>query len=196
MSIPDTKLIAVVLAAGSSLRFGRPKQLEPIGGIPMVRKVCVNAAAAQPDAVVLVAGHDALRVHDASGARFLVINENHADGLGTSLAAAARALAESADALLVCLGDQPLIPPGHFAALRDAWQGRNSALVATAFADTVGPPVLVGRDHFATLAALGGDRGAKRFLEAAGDRLETIRCEAAAVDVDRPEDLDALDQVP
>ena len=196
MPEPEPKLIAVVLAAGSSQRFGRPKQLEPVDGIPMVRKACAAAAAARPEAVVLVAGHEAARIHNASGARFLIINEHHASGLGSSLAAAARALKESADALLVCLADQPLIPPQHFAALRDAWRGEGDALVATEFAATIGPPVLIGRDHFHALTALEGDRGAKRFLEAAGDGLRTIRCEAAAVDIDRPEDLDGLGQVP
>lgn len=195
-TFPAPKLFAVILAAGSSRRFGQAKQLVTIDGLPMVRRAVIAAEAAEAEAVVLVAGRDAEAVHTAAEAPFLIINERHSDGLGSSIAIAARTLLPLADALLICLADQPGIPPAHYAALARTWDGSGSAVIATAFDDAVGPPVLFGRNHFARLAELGGDAGARALLEAAGDELITIRCDAAAIDIDRPEDLEQLAQVP
>ena len=191
-----TGLITVVLAAGSGKRFGSLKQLATIDGLPMVRRSVMAAGAAMGDALVLVAGPDASTVHEAAGADFLIVNEQHADGIGSSIAIAARTLRPVAKALMFCLADQPGIPPDHYRAVADAWDGSEDAVIATAFDDSSGPPVLFGRAHFDRLAALAGDQGAKALLEESGDSLVTIRCDSAALDIDRPGDLEGLDQVP
>ncbi len=192
----SARLIAVILAAGSSRRYGSAKQLVPIDGLPMVRHAVIAAGAADPDAVVLVAGRDAAAVHTAADARFLIVNDRHADGIGSSIAVAARTLGPLTGALLFCLADQPGIPPEHYASIAEAWDGSGDAVIATAFNGAVGPPVLFGHAHVARLAELGGDVGAKALLEQAGESLVTIRCDAAAIDIDRPADLERLDQVP
>ena len=190
------KLVAVVLAAGCSRRFGSPKQLATVDAVPMVRRAVTQVGPAQPDAIVLVAGHEAAAVHAAAAADFLVINERYAEGMGTSIACAARTLCPVADAMLLCLADQPLIPASHFAALREAWGGHGDRVVATAFGGTHGPPVVFGKQFLEPLLALSGETGAKALLESAGDALITVRCDKAGIDIDRPGDLDSLDQLP
>ncbi len=190
------RLIAVVLDAGSSRRFGRVNQLLSIDGLPMVRRAVISAGAAGTDAIVVVAGRDVADVHRAADASFLIVNEQHEEGLGTSISIAARTLGPVGDALMFCLADQPAVPPAHYAAVARAWDGSGDAVIATAFNESVGPPVLFGRKHFRRLATLAGDVGAKALLKEAGDSLVTIRCDEAAIDIDRPADLEELGQVP
>jgi molybdenum cofactor cytidylyltransferase len=186
------RLVAVVLAAGQSRRFGTTKQLASLGQAPLVRRAVDNARGAPVDAVVLATGHDQAAVHAAGNSDFFLVNENYRDGMGSTLAQAARTLAPVTDGLLVCLADQPLIPAEHLAALREAWDGSPDRAIATAFGSSVGPPVLFGSRYFADLGNLRGEAGAKALLDAAGDQLVTIRLEAAAIDIDRPEDLENL----
>ena len=47
---------AIVLAAGASTRMGRPKQLLPWGGVPMVRHVAHTLASSMAGEVVVVVG--------------------------------------------------------------------------------------------------------------------------------------------
>ena len=145
---------------------------------------------------MLVAGREAAAVHRAADTQFLIVNERYDEGMGSSISLAARTLAPVADAMMFCLADQPGIPPSHYAALARAWDGSRDALIATAFNGSVGPPVLFGRAYFDRLAKLGGDAGAKALLREAGDALVTIRCDEAAIDIDRPADLEQLAQVP
>lgn len=189
------RIIAAILAAGLSDRFGGNKQLAATGGVPMIRRVCSAVTDAAPDAVVLIAGRDALAVHDAADAPFLVINEQYADGLGTSIAAAANRLAHAADALLICLGDQPLVPASHFALLIDAWDGDPDAIIASGYGDTTGVPALFGGRYFKALADLRGDQGAKSVFAQAADNLIVIPCEEAAFDVDSSADLEAVNRL-
>ncbi len=187
-------IIAVVLAAGQSSRFGAAKQLAAVGGRPMVAHVGAAVCEASPAAVVLVAGHSVAAVRTAAGLPFLLINERYREGLGTSIASAARALGPQADALMFCLGDQPLIPSTHYRALIDAWNGDEASIVATGYAGSVGAPVLFGSDWFARLALLRGDQGAKSLITSAGDQLSVVECDAAVHDVDTPQDLEAVNR--
>ncbi len=183
-------IIAVILAAGRGTRFGATKQLASFGGEAMVARVSNAVRSAEPGAVVLVAGHDAGSVHDAADVPFIVINERYRDGLGTSIARASATLRHAADALLFCLGDQPLIPAAHYRDMIDAWDGEADSVVATQYGgeDTAGAPVLFGRAWFDRLAGLTGDQGAKVLLRDAGEFV-TVACDEAAFDIDTPADL-------
>ena len=188
------RIFAALLAAGSSQRFGRTKQLQVIDGIPMVRKAAMLARAVCGNRSLLVAGFDHQKVVSAADGhcQFVAINENFADGIGTSIACAARSLRPSADALLILLADQPLIDKDHLNAVLSAWSGDDDEIVATVFSGVQGPPVLLPRSLFPRLARLSGDKGARALFQDPDIRVSTVAFDPAAVDIDRPEDLDQL----
>lgn len=185
------RVFAAILAAGQSSRFGSTKQTVEIDGVPMVRRALVTAAEVCGDRVVTVIGHDWEAVLAACAARagFVVVNENYKDGFGTSIAAAARACRQSADALLVQLADQPLVTSQHLQTLVDSWSGSATEIVASAYDETEGPPVLFPRGAFAQLTALDGDAGARALLHDPRFTVKTVPFEPGAVDIDTPLDL-------
>jgi len=190
----EHRCFAVVLAAGRSQRFGATKQLLEVDGVPMVCKAAALAHAVCGDYTLLVAGHEWGDVVAAAEGQcqFVAINEDYTDGIGASIACAARSLAQSANSLLIMLADQPLITAEHLNALLSAWSGDDDEIVATAFAGSRGPPVLMPRSTFSDLARLSGDSGARKLLDSPDYRLTTVCFEPAAVDIDSPDDLKHL----
>lgn len=144
--------------------------------------------------MLTVIGHDRVPVLRALGsdAGFVVVNDKHEQGLGSSIARAARACRRDADALLLLLADQPLITADHLQALIDNWSGSAEEIVATAFDGIAGPPVLFPSGTFDELCALTGDEGARSLFRNDCFRLKTVPFEPAAVDVDTPADLAAI----
>ena len=185
------KVFAIVLAAGSGSRFGSTKQLAEIDGIPLVRRAMNIAAEACAERTVLVAGHEWKSVSDACAPLpgFLVVNENHADGLGTSIATAVRSVRHAAQAIVVLLADQTLITAEHLRALCAAWGGADDEIVATQYADAIGAPVLFPPGCFEDLVMLRGDSGGRHLLSDNRFRVRKIVFEPAVVDIDTPEDL-------
>lgn len=190
------RCFAVVLAAGRSQRFGATKQLHEVDGVPMVRGAASLARAVCGDHTLLVVGHEWGDVVAAAEGQcqFVTINEDYADGIGASIACAARSLAQSTNSLLIMLADQPLITADHLNALLSAWSGDDNEIVATAFAGVQGPPVLMPHATFGDLVRLGGDAGARKLLDSPDYRVTTVWFDPAAVDIDSPEDLRRLNQ--
>jgi molybdenum cofactor cytidylyltransferase len=188
----DRAVFAAVLAAGRSQRFGRNKQLEVIGGKPLVRQAAELAREACGDRSILVCGHQCSAVARAAGdaPQFLLVNERHDAGLGSSIALVAAAVSHVADALLLLFADQPVITAHHLRALIDRWSGADNEAVATAFSGIAGPPVLFPRGAFGALRQLTGDRGAKCILDDPELDVATIPFEGAAIDIDTQADLE------
>lgn len=188
--MPRPSIFAIVLAAGSSSRFGATKQLQEYHGAPLVRRAVNLAEAVCGECSVLVTGHDWLAVFDACKPLrgFVVHNSGYHSGMASSIASGVRAVQHAADAILLLLADQPLVTTAHLETLVSDWTGSPDAAVATAFAGSVGPPVLLPARYFGELTALRGDRGARAILTDAGTALKTVAFEPAAIDVDRPED--------
>ena len=190
-SAPNRLVFAVVLAAGCASRFGSTKQLEVFDGAALVRRAAELARETCGNNTILVAGHDSAAVAKAAGdaAPYLVINDRHTEGLGSSIAAAVKTVSHAADAILLMLADQPLITVSHLQALIKTWSGADDEIVATSFSGTMGPPVLFPRNAFPALARLSGDRGARSVLQDKSYTMKTIKFEDAAIDIDTPEDL-------
>lgn len=184
-------VFTVVLAAGQASRFGKTKQLENYAGLPLVTRAVRLAQTISGANSVLVVGHDWQDVTDicAPLAGFFVLNPYYADGLATSIEAAIRSIADIADAVLLLLADQPLITSDHCHALIQAWRASPEAIVSSAFADTVGPPVIFPQRDFAALMSLKGDSGARSIIRANAERAISINFAPAALDIDRRSDL-------
>jgi molybdenum cofactor cytidylyltransferase len=109
--------------------------------------------------------------------------------MGASLACAVRA-AGAADGYLVALGDMPFVRPSSIAAVCGALE-KGALAAAPYWRARRGHPVgFAGRLHD-ELAALSGDEGARRVLEAhAGELVKVPVGDPGVVrDIDRPADL-------
>jgi len=187
----DNAIFAIVLAAGSSTRFGRTKQLEPFEGVSLAAGALRKAEAVCGKRSVLVTGKDWQEVATTCEplAGYFVINNDYEQGLASSIACGVRSVAESADAILLMLADLPLITTEHLTNLVNAWAESPQTIVASAFEDTLGPPIVFPKADFAALLRLTGDGGARPIIDANKERVQAIACEEAAFDIDRPEDL-------
>ena len=187
-------VVAIVLAAGSASRYGSSKQLAELGGITLVRRATEIAHEVCALRNVLVLGHDWNAVYDAcrplSG--FLIINDRHEAGMGSSISIAVRSIRHVASAIIIVLADQPLITSAHIAALIEEWSGNDKEIVATAYAGTAGAPTLLPSACFDALIALEGDRGARALFGDERFSVKTVPFPDAEVDVDTVEDLASL----
>jgi molybdenum cofactor cytidylyltransferase len=181
----------VILAAGTSSRLGRPKQLLDLGGRPVLRHV-VDAALASPlEDVVVVLGHRAPRVaaaalSDPDPRIRQVVNDRFAEGQSTSLAAGLRSLGPSCEAAVVLLGDQPGIQPQAIAEVTRAFRERGAAVVQAAYGGRPGHPTLLSRRIWsAVLTEATGDQGAAAII--AANPVWVLRVELGG---DPPADLD------
>ena len=148
-------IAAVVLAAGESSRFGRPKQLL------LLDRVLENVRGAKLDDVIVVLGAhaaDILRDVDLSGAR-LVINESFADGMSTSIQAALRALHDGTEAVMIVLGDQPYVRSGTIDLLIDEFRRTRPDALVPVHDGRRGNPVIVAAALFPAVMELRGDVG-------------------------------------
>lgn len=185
----------IVLAAGTSSRLGKSKQLLELEGKPLIQHVVDAAAAAGLDEIVVVLGHDAELVRAAldlpTNAR-TVENPEYRSGQSASLAAGLAAMDPSSEAAIVLLADQPDIPASVIRELMEAHRRSPARVLRARFRNAPGP-ALLAREIWGDLSRLKGDTGARELIEAHPDWVEEIAFDAdAPPDVDTWEDYERL----
>ena len=181
----------MVLAAGASRRLGRPKQLLPFRGSTLIHHAAQTAVSAGigPVGVVLGAHADECRTALRGLAVRIMLHEGWADGMGSTIAAAARAAqAEQATAVLLTTCDQPDVTAEDLRRLAEAHLSGGATLAAAQYGGTVGIPALFAGAALDALTRLRGERGAKPILESAGPSLIMVPCPGASRDVDTPDE--------
>ena len=193
----DASVLGVVLAAGTSDRFGESnKLLAEWEGRPLVAHVAGTLSRSAVDAVVVVVGHEADRVRAAvEGPDVTVVdNPDYEAGQATSVRRGALAARDrGADAALFALGDMPTVRPGTVDTLVSAFRAGAGSALAAAHEGTRGNPVLFGARHFDALADLSGDVGGREILLGDDDAaLVETGDPGVLLDIDSPTDLDDL----
>jgi molybdenum cofactor cytidylyltransferase len=190
------KVAALVLAAGRSTRMGagRNKLTTDLDGTPIVRRTVEAALASQARPVVVVTGHEGDEVWACLHGLDVeaVHNPRFAEGLSTSLKAGLAHLPPDCDAVVVLLGDMPLLPPAVIDALLAAFAPKEGrGIVVPVRHGRRGNPVLWGRGYFAALADLKGDVGAKHVLALNAEAVAEVETQTDAIfiDIDTPEAL-------
>jgi len=188
---------AVVLAAGGSSRLGRPKQLVVHRGGSLLRHAidCAQRGGCDPVLVVLGAEADRIAADLEESDVAIVINGDWRAGLASSIRAGVEAAQEQhpePTALILIACDQPQLTAGIVRELRESVESGSNRLAACRYAGTIGVPAAFDRSLFGELRRLEGAGGAKPLLERRLDEAYFVDWPAGAIDVDRPEDLDAL----
>lgn len=183
-----SRIAGVVLAAGTSSRLGRPKQLLMLDGKPLVVHVVERALASGLDEVVVVtSAHDGRVESVLSGSEArLVHNAHFAEGQASSLVAGIDALGADIDAAVILLGDQPGISPEVIRRVIGARLTRAAPVVMALYGEVRSHPVLFGREIFPELLQLRGDVGARGVIRA--HRNDVVLVEGGAMTP--PSDVD------
>jgi len=182
-----TAVSGVILAAGTSSRLGRPKQLVAYKGRPLLDHVVQNALSSNLGEIVVVLGAERGRIRvllDLSKVH-VVENEHFAKGQSTSVVVALDNLDQSAAGVLFLLGDQPGVTADVINALVAAFDGDPKSIVMPSWRGTPANPVLFGRAHFPELRQLTGDQGARDLVKQAGDQVCLV-----SIDQLVPQDID------
>jgi molybdenum cofactor cytidylyltransferase len=191
---PDPTVLGVVLAGGTSSRFGEAnKLLADLDGEPLVRHAARTLLDAGLSEVVVVLGHEADAVESAlDGLDVLTVrNPDYEAGLSTSVARGAAAVRDAgADATVFLPGDMPGVDPATVDLLVDAYRAGLGTALAAAYDGRRGNPVLFDRGHFGALLAVDGDTGGRRvLLESDGGALVETADPGVVEDVDTTGDL-------
>ncbi|TDL83634.1 nucleotidyltransferase family protein [Palleronia sediminis] len=185
------RLCVAILAAGASRRMrGRDKLLEPVDGVPILRKTALRALALglpvtitlPPDAPRRAAALDGLPVERR------IVAAAH-EGMSASL----RVLSGYGGPMMIVLADMPEIGVAEMAALVSAFDKAGGTRPVRAATETgrAGQPVVFPARLVTRFATLTGDMGARQLLE--GEEVVSVPLpgDRAILDLDTPEAWEA-----
>jgi molybdenum cofactor cytidylyltransferase len=176
---------AVILAAGGSVRLGRPKQLLTVAGETLIARASRIVAATRPATTVAVLGAYAERMCGQLSGAIAVFNPDWTTGMASSLHVAVDALAGSTNPVLVVIVDQPALDEAHLWRLLAAHDGSRDTV--TAYGDAMGVPAVLRAATWQRARTLRGDTGFRALWQ---DTLpQTVRADGFADDLDTEADL-------
>ena len=196
----------MVAAAGTGRRFGSQKLLAEWQGRPVLAHVLATLVHARAAGVLA----DALVVHREGddGVAALVAESRCLSqlvpptpaGLGISLRLGLRrlmapTLEPRAEAVVICLGDQPLLRFEVIVALVDRWRQRPTWAIRPSYReqpDVPGHPLVLDRRYWSLGDELFGNDGLSAILGRHRVPVETVSVGGANPDIDTQEDLTRL----
>ena len=192
-----TKAGLVLLAAGASVRLGSPKQNLEFQGQTLLQHAVQAArhSGCAPVVVVLGAKTNELRAQLIFPEITVVENPEWEEGMGSSVRYGVQALLQAAPDLnnvLLMTCDQPFVS-GQVLRQLVAEKAKNlKKIIASAYQDTIGTPVLFDKQFFPDLLHVQGAQGAKKLLFQYPEAVGTISFELGGFDIDTPADYQTL----
>lgn len=196
----------MVAAAGQGRRFGSQKLLAEWQGRPVLAHVLATLVHARAAGVI----ENALVVHQEGddGVAALVAESRclsqvapaRPAGLGISVRLGLRRLAAStleprAEAVVICLGDQPLLRLPVIVALVSRWRQSPAWVIRPSYReqpDVPGHPLVLDRRYWSLGEELSGDFGLTTLLGRHRVPVETVSVGGSNPGIDTPEDLARL----
>jgi molybdenum cofactor cytidylyltransferase len=183
----------VVLAAGSSSRLGKPKQLLAYGDESMLQHAAGVAISSGIGPVLVVTGaHQSSVEKDLHGLPVkIVYNPDWEEGMGASIrcgAEAAVARFPNTDGILFMVCDQPYVFASHLQHLLETQVETLAPIVASSYDGVRGTPALFHQTIFEELLALRGDQGARPILQRHANLVASVPFSEGGVDIDTASD--------
>jgi molybdenum cofactor cytidylyltransferase len=193
----------VILAAGMSLRFGRPKQLLKLKHKHMLAWVLDAALASHLARVVLVLGNEHRKILQTLGAvnknprLQIVINHAYTEGQSRSVKVGLLAVRKAFSSVMFLLGDQPLLQSATINyLLHKYWQSTRDICVPVCRGKR-GNPTVFGQTMYERLMTIEGDKGAKEIIQQNPDRVLYVEVDDPGIfiDIDDEGDFEKLRSV-
>ncbi len=160
------KIGCIVLAAGSSIRFGSPKQLAEFNGKSLIQSAIEQANASLSDYVFLVLGKNSGEILErlSLGRAQVLFNKDFEQGISTSIRCGISNLPDDCDGVIIMVADQPYLTSKHLNMLIEESARSPGKIVALSSGGDPRNPVLMPRKMTHLLEDLQGDEGARSLV--------------------------------
>jgi len=179
---------AIILAAGESKRMGQLKQLMPFGESTILEQTIDNLLNTAVNETIVVLGFKADEVKKAINVKpvKIAVNPDYKQGMSTSIIAGLNMVDHRSKAVIIALGDQPLVDSQTINNLIESFVDNEKGMAIPVYQGRRGNPVIFDIKYKDELLKLQGDIGGREIVKHhQDDVLEvTVDCEGVCVDID------------
>jgi len=185
-------ICTMILAAGESRRMGTPKLLLPLGEKTIIETVVDGALRSKADKTLVVLGAEREKIESKIANRpvMIAVNPRFQEGMLSSIQAGFEALPDEIEAVLVCLGDQPLIPFSVLDKLIEAYQDTRKGIILPVYKESRGHPILIDMKYRQEVKNLSPDIGLRALTHKYPQDVQEVKVDTPYIlkDIDIPED--------
>jgi len=187
----------IILAAGSSSRFGSTKQLVHFKGKTLLQHTIEEATEAGAEPIIVVTGANANEISkEIKNEKIeIVFNKDWEQGMASGIIIGLKkaiSLNNKMEKAIIAVCDQPFISSSLFQQLYQKQNESAKYIVACCYADTIGTPALFTQKYFDVLMKLKGDEGAKKLMKTYSEDVATVDFPKGYIDIDTKEDYENL----
>jgi molybdenum cofactor cytidylyltransferase len=193
----EIKYGIIILAAGNSSRLGEPKQLLSWQNNSLIRNVVEQSQKIPQAITMVVTGASADLIENELAGQHVFTRHNAAwsTGMASSIKTGVSELLllyPSLDAVLIMVCDQPFLKSSIIHSLIEEYIRTGKNIIASAYNNTLGTPVLFSRKYFTDLLQLQGQEGAKKIIITHPEDVSSIYFPSGEIDIDTKEDYNKL----
>jgi molybdenum cofactor cytidylyltransferase len=190
----------IILAAGASTRFGRPKQLLRLKDKYLLEWVLDAALNSMLSRIVLVIGYAHQKILKALEEKLphaklqIEINPHYQKGQSQSLQVGLSKVMNTYPAAMFLLADQPLVDAATINYLLDNFWSADKDICVPTIGGKRGNPTIFRKNFYSKIMNIMGDIGARRIIGAHPARVLEIEIENPHFffDIDTPEDMERI----
>ncbi len=186
----------ILLAAGSSSRFGSPKQLAQNNGKSFIQHSVSEAIKVTADVIVVLGANVNIVKKEIKNFPVQIeYNKEWEEGMSSSIRSGINATLNKnphAEAVVIVVCDQPFLSSEIIVKLIEKHESTKKPIVACAYKDVIGTPVLFDKTFFRSLLELKGQSGAKQIISQNKEATVTISFPFGYIDVDTIDDFESL----
>jgi len=187
----------IILAAGNSSRLGRPKQLLEYKKSTLLKNTISEALKVENALVIVVTGaNDEVIKNEINSAEITVcLNTDWENGMSSCIAKGLNELSilnPDCQQCILAVCDQPFVTSTIFENLINEHHKTQKGIIASAYSETLGTPVLFHQKYFEELLELTGQEGAKKLIKKYTDDVVSVLFEKGNIDIDTEEDYQEL----
>ncbi len=189
---PGSKVWGIVLAAGESKRMGTPKMLLSYGENTMIETVIDRILQSRVKNLTLIlgAGKEAIEEKISGRPVHICLNPDYRKGMFTSVLRGFETVPPDTGAIMVFLGDQPMILPELIDRIIGAWQASDKGIVVPVYHKKRGHPVLIDSRYRDAVPELDPEKGLRSLMAQFPEDVLELDTEYSAVmrDIDTATD--------
>jgi molybdenum cofactor cytidylyltransferase len=190
----------IILAAGASTRFGKPKQIQRLKNKCLIEWVLNTALNSDLNRIVLVLGYAHQEILHTLGeisrhSKLLIaINRQYKEGQSNSLHIGLSKVKDDYPAVMFLMGDQPMLNSATINILLERFWASDRDVCVPIYQGKRKTPTIFGRRFYTRLMKIKGDVGARQLIDDHPDRVLAVEIEnpICFFDIDTPQDFERL----